>query len=359
MLAWLLLRAYKVFEWFGTNFYIWVNRIKNFWSHLQSYANKAYGWAKDWAFPLILSYWLNAVNRIATAKNAVMQWINHQILVVRNFITIEVIKVKNLLGIETIKLSWEDQRLAVKIVSEDNKIVSFLKSWVSNFVDKLMGPFNWIIDFKEFIADLNELFTEDNKNKFIYLLGEGFSFLLNLITRPLHIILAVIEPIFLEFVTYLLAYALAGEKYELPAFPDWIGGSGGAEITGFDPPGDAKRNLGKPLNKLYISGYIFRVGHKALDLGLQMGDPVFAMHPGVVEYINKSFSGYGFQVIISGPPWWTRYAHLQRLSVSKGDRVSKGQVIGLGDDTGNSTGPHLHLEIKYNGQFVDPENILF
>ncbi|MFZ1060740.1 MAG: M23 family metallopeptidase [Candidatus Rokuibacteriota bacterium] len=41
-----------------------------------------------------------------------------------------------------------------------------------------------------------------------------------------------------------------------------------------------------------------------------------------------------------------------------GEQVSQGQVIGYGDDTGNSTGPHLHLEVKYNGQYVDPATVL-
>ncbi len=359
MLAWLYSRASKVYQWFGSSYPVWVSRVRNFFSYLRKYRDQAVRWVKDWALPKILSYYYQARNYVLIKYNAAISWINHQYHIVRNFITIEIIKVKNLLGIKIEKLGAEDQRLADQIVRGDNVVKTFLKNWVKGFIDHFLHPFKWVIELKEFLEDLFKLFTSDNKNRLIFLLGSGFTFLLDLITRPLSIILAIIQPIFLEFLCFILAYALGSEKYQLPDWPDWFSGSGGGPISGFDPPGDAKRDLGKPLNNLYISGYRFRIGHRGLDLGLKNGDPVYAMHSGRVEYVNQVFSGYGFQVILSGGPWWTRSAHLQKLGVRKGDQVSKGKVIGLGDDTGASTGPHLHLEIKYNGKFVDPEMILF
>ena len=89
-----------------------------------------------------------------------------------------------------------------------------------------------------------------------------------------------------------------------------------------------------------------------------MGQSVFASHDGVVRAAGWSTVGYGNFIILESQAWWTRYAHLQQLNVSVNDRVDKGDIIGLGDDTGQSTGPHLHFEVKHRGSFVDPVTVL-
>jgi len=83
------------------------------------------------------------------------------------------------------------------------------------------------------------------------------------------------------------------------------------------------------------------------------------MHDGVVEVAGWSTVGYGNTITLRNGKWWTRYAHLDGFGVGKGDTVEAGQKIAEGNSTGNSTGDHLHLEIKLNGVFIDPEQVLF
>jgi murein DD-endopeptidase MepM/ murein hydrolase activator NlpD len=95
-----------------------------------------------------------------------------------------------------------------------------------------------------------------------------------------------------------------------------------------------------------------------LDLGLTDGQAVYAMHSGTVLSAGWSTIGYGWNVVLEGGGWWTRYAHCKALGVSAGQPVRASQQIANGNSTGNSSGPHLHLEIKYNGQWVDPATVL-
>jgi murein DD-endopeptidase MepM/ murein hydrolase activator NlpD len=62
--------------------------------------------------------------------------------------------------------------------------------------------------------------------------------------------------------------------------------------------------------------------------------------------------------VLSGDPWWTRYGHLKEVNVVVDQSVQAGQVIGHADTTGNSTGNHLHFEVKYKGQFINPLDVL-
>ncbi len=359
MLAWLYSRASKVYQWFGSSYNTWIGYLKNFFTWLKYYANKALTWAKDWALPKIISYWQDAKNRIREAKNAAIAWAGNKADEISVFLSSKIQTVRDLIKAKTGSLWSEISRIYQSIIKGDRETETGLTAWVKGFVNNLLHPFDWVLDFKELLEDLFTLLTAENKSRLLYLLETGFSFILDIVTAPLKIILGLLEPVFLEFISFVLGYALAGEKYELPSWPDWSYGYGGTKLKGFDPPPAAKRGLGRPLTVLYISGWRFKEGHRGLDLGLKNGDPVFAMHSGIVEYVNKTYTGYGFQVVLHGGPWWTRYAHLERLGVSKGDAISKGTVIGLGNSTGNSTGPHLHLEIKYNGKFCDPEKILF
>ena len=125
------------------------------------------------------------------------------------------------------------------------------------------------------------------------------------------------------------------------------------------PPPDVRDGLVSPLSRLSISGYRFNPNHPAIDLGLSKGDPVFAMHAGTIIVAGWSKTGYGNHVVLQGGDWWTLYAHLDSFGVQAGQQIPAGQIVGLGDSTGNSTGDHLHLEIKYKGKFIDPVSVLF
>lgn len=98
--------------------------------------------------------------------------------------------------------------------------------------------------------------------------------------------------------------------------------------------------------------------HKGIDFANGYGAPIKAAKSGTVGYAGW-MSGYGKVVIINhGNGQQTVYAHTQAIYVSVGDAVSQGQVIAEVGSTGNSTGPHLHFEIRINGQCVDPMNYL-
>ena len=98
--------------------------------------------------------------------------------------------------------------------------------------------------------------------------------------------------------------------------------------------------------------------HQGIDMALKVGDPVYATFDGKVR-LSKAAGNYGNLVIIrhcNGLE--TYYAHLSERSVESGDWVVAGQQIGLGGNTGRSTGPHLHYEVRYRGQSFDPERII-
>jgi murein DD-endopeptidase MepM/ murein hydrolase activator NlpD len=95
--------------------------------------------------------------------------------------------------------------------------------------------------------------------------------------------------------------------------------------------------------------------HAGLDLVQPIGTPVTAAASGLVVAVSHGRIGYGNYVVIShGQGIETLYGHLKSIDVAAGDRVTVGQVIGREGSTGFSTGPHLHFELRINGQATDP-----
>jgi murein DD-endopeptidase MepM/ murein hydrolase activator NlpD len=94
----------------------------------------------------------------------------------------------------------------------------------------------------------------------------------------------------------------------------------------------------------------FKRLHKAVDIGAYAGAPIKAADSGYVVVAGWSNMGYGYHVVIDhGNGFQTLYAHLIRYYVAAGDSVAKGTIIGQMGSTGNSTGPHLHFEIRQGG----------
>ena len=95
--------------------------------------------------------------------------------------------------------------------------------------------------------------------------------------------------------------------------------------------------------------------HAGLDFAAPTGTPIRAAANGVVTYAGFNQGGYGNLVIIStAPNVATYYAHQSSLAVAAGAQVTAGQVIGAVGTTGDSTGPHLHFEVRVDGTGVDP-----
>jgi len=101
-------------------------------------------------------------------------------------------------------------------------------------------------------------------------------------------------------------------------------------------------------------------GHQALDIAGRQGAPVKAADGGFVTLAGGGWNGgYGNQVVIDhGNGFVTLYAHLNTIFVKAGETVAAGQQIGTVGNTGNSTGPHLHFEIRYQGYPRNPYNYL-
>lgn len=98
--------------------------------------------------------------------------------------------------------------------------------------------------------------------------------------------------------------------------------------------------------------------HYGVDVRLATGDPVYAAFDGVVR-IAKLSVDYGYVVLIRHYNGFeTLYAHFSRLLVSNGQTVRAGDVIGLGGSTGRSTGSHLHFEVRFKGEKVDPTKLI-
>lgn len=86
--------------------------------------------------------------------------------------------------------------------------------------------------------------------------------------------------------------------------------------------------------------------HRGLDMAAPSGTPIRAVHAGIISRAGWVWNGYGISVVVKhGDGSWSHYAHMSREVVNVGQRVSAGQTIGYVGSTGQSTGPHLHLEI--------------
>jgi penicillin-binding protein A len=108
-----------------------------------------------------------------------------------------------------------------------------------------------------------------------------------------------------------------------------------------------------------LSGGDFKEGHPGIDLASPLGSPVFAADTGLVIFAGWSGLGYGNSILIDhGNGFQTLYAHLSQVSVYCGARVEKGKLIGLSGNTGNSTGPHLHFEVRVPGGYINPLRVL-
>ena len=130
----------------------------------------------------------------------------------------------------------------------------------------------------------------------------------------------------------------------------------------------SKIDLGISLIKPISSGYTItsRFGwrnsgnHTGLDIAAPTGTAIHAAASGKVIASGWSTGGYGYHIIIDhGNGVHTLYGHCSKLYVKEGQTVSQGDVIGAVGSTGNSTGPHLHLEVRVNGAKYNPQYYVY
>lgn len=101
-----------------------------------------------------------------------------------------------------------------------------------------------------------------------------------------------------------------------------------------------------------------RTSHKGVDIAAPTGTPVYATANGMVDHAGR-LGSYGLLVKIKHPSGHeTRFAHLSKIAVRRGQVVLKGDLIGLVGSTGRSTGPHLHYEVRLRGKALDPATFM-
>lgn len=106
-------------------------------------------------------------------------------------------------------------------------------------------------------------------------------------------------------------------------------------------------------------GMRHRRAHNGIDIALKVGDTICSAFDGRVRFSKATDTGYGTLIIVRHDNGLETYhGHLSARLVEEGDRVVAGQPIGLGGNSGRSTGPHLHFETRYYGQSFDPERII-
>jgi len=128
----------------------------------------------------------------------------------------------------------------------------------------------------------------------------------------------------------------------------------GASSTGTGAP--SASGFIWPVNGTVVSGFGWRWGrmHEGIDISASTGTPIWAAAAGTVIHAGW-LGGYGNLVVVDhGNGLATAYAHASAILVGVGQQVSQGETLSLVGSTGNSSGPHLHFEVRVNGAAVDP-----
>ena len=144
-------------------------------------------------------------------------------------------------------------------------------------------------------------------------------------------------------------YGVQSERLDL----DWFKETKTPSVVEFWPVGTRALSVGG-------NTWNNPAGHAGADLAASEGDPVYAAHGGTVTEVGYDAAGYGHYVVLDawGSGVETLYAHLLHADVSEGDVVDGGQRIGAAGSTGLSSGPHVHFELKVDGERVDPWPVL-
>lgn len=110
-----------------------------------------------------------------------------------------------------------------------------------------------------------------------------------------------------------------------------------------------------PLSKYKRVSRGYNGKHKGIDVSAPKGTPIYAAESGWITYQGRKFRGYGKLVILEhSKNWATFYAHMTQFEHKEGTWVNQGDIIGYVGNTGRSTAPHLHFEIRYRNTAIDP-----
>jgi len=357
-IKWLWGIASRVYYIFSTIYSTVVDVVMHAWAWVNNKASEAYQSAISWAQSRI---------------NDIRAWANSQIDYIRSVVN----NVKS--GIWNDVVSWvndkiTDVRVSIALVRQlFDRVPDLAKEWGKYFADQvreyarlglqeLVSNINRVVDSNSWLSAIksNLLYvtSPDFLSKIKTLLDTGFNNLSTFISDPVGFAVASIFPIFVDIFCYAIGYGLGTINETLPPIPAWGANNSNNGGSGTDIPSTGQ--ISAPCSPLYVSGYTYtpNTGHYGVDFGIGMGQAIYAAHNGKVILVQSGSSGYGNNIIIESDKLWSRYAHLQSFNVTAGQTVSAGAKIAAGDSTGNSTGAHLHFELKINGNFVNPVSYL-
>jgi murein DD-endopeptidase MepM/ murein hydrolase activator NlpD len=353
-LNWLWGKIDNVLTWFGAQFQSLYDGARNAWYWAYSQASSALASAKSWV--LDKSY---AVTTWVDSKTA---WIQTQV----DALSVKIVTWSN--NAYNNSIAWVKQQ-SYAVTTWVNGLISGVQTWASSTISTtgalltdfinsinttLRALYDPLIPLKGKVNTLLSLSSDNVFTRLSTMVNEFFGTLSIVVKNPLGFITGLLFPIFAEIFQYAIGYGLGAVESQLPPLPDWGNGTGGPWLPPVLPP-EGSGVLVHPVDPVWVSGYTFTPPtHYGVDLGISYGQPIYAMHNGVVVEAQFSSVGYGFNVVIQNETYWSRYGHLETLMVVVGQQVEAGQQLGKGDTTGNSTGNHLHLELKVNGTFVDP-----
>ncbi|MEW5992944.1 MAG: M23 family metallopeptidase [Candidatus Zixiibacteriota bacterium] len=350
LLEWLVARWLSVYDWFGDAYWTYRGRVASLPATL---------YAIGLQIQSVYTTMLGAIwGRISEFYNAhilpYLRLLDSGIAQVRagigdlwNKINAQVIDYYDRL------LVWRN-RIIAWVKDTYDHIITGLRLIVEHITNQviptLLVKLDHLFAFSPWLQSIRELLTPDWLRNFLVAWNKTKQTMTLIADNPAGYILGILEQYLLPFLAYALGYALGSTQYDLPPKPVFGAGGGGALI----PLPEGTGELGRPLRSLYVSGYTYSDTHRGVDFGAVRGEPVYASHDGVVAYAGWSQVGYGLYIDLSSAHYWTRYAHLDSLLVRPGQSVQRGEIIGNANSSGNSTGDHLHYELRVNGVYVNP-----
>lgn len=347
LLRWLYNHAYRVYEFFSTLYHKIKTTAIGAWDWIEDKARAIYEWTIQ-----TVTYWYNRAvagaqalvngvidlawvlyNRAVEAAQAIFDGVIDLVWVIYN----RAVAAAQALFNAAIDLIWFAFNRAVEAAQEALAgMVLVIQAVIDRAHQAALAIINGVIDAIDAQMKRMGIVDPESENQLRLFLE-----------KPLSFMAAYMVSLLLTMLDVEIAYALGAVEATLPPPPDWEGGAGGG-------PGPEGGILAPPLTRLYRSGYRYGPGHRGADFGCTQDMNVYACHDGKVLVAGWSPVGYGNYVVIGNGEWWSLYAHLLHCLVSTGQRVSARDSIGVCDTTGNSTGNHLHLEIKHYGAFINP-----
>ena len=237
-------------------------------------------------------------------------------------------------------LSLENKALQEQI-TEMREEVLLMAAVVEDLKKRDNEIYRVVFNAEPFPEQMRELGT-GGSDEFEDLKGHDFS---DLVIENKKLIRALEKRIYAQSISFDEVIQLAKEKEQMLASIPAIQPVANGDLTRI------ASGYGWRIDPIYKTSKM----HWGLDFTADEGTNVYSTGNGVVLDLEQNLWGYGNCIIIDhGFGYVSRYAHLSAFKVKKGDKIVRGQIIGLVGSTGKSTAPHLHYEIEKNGKKIDP-----